>query len=242
MKKFNLDFLPSPAQELRPNHFIINLENIEYTKALKIQYQLIENAREYPNQAYYILCSHPHCLTNGRGLQKKTDVDLVEFNEESIQDLNLPLHPINRGGGLTFHYPGQYILYPIINLNFYRLNMNQLMLLLIKELSVLLNQELDIKTNYKNQLLGLWYNHQKLASIGMGLERWVTCHGLALNLINDTDFFQKMNQLSPCGISFQQYTTLEQIAPQFSFEKIKHMLSSQYLVRVIKYINTRSKI
>ena len=101
------------------NSLIVTKWDWDYKEALDFQKQAVQTLKESPKLQVFIFCSHPHCFTNGRGLQKragKVVPGLVEFDKNIISELPYPYHEISRGGGLTFHYPGQWIFYPIVNL------------------------------------------------------------------------------------------------------------------------------
>ena len=160
-----------------------------------------------------IFCSHPSCFTHGRGLRSLKDgPNLISLNEEQKNKLPLPLYAINRGGGLTFHYSGQIIIYPIVNLNkFPKALMTLMHLMLITTGDTL--KELSFIPDYqiRKDIYGLWSQGKKIASIGMGLDHYVTEHGLALNFFHDEHVFNILSEFYPCGISANTYGSVEKI-------------------------------
>lgn len=188
------------------------LPYLEYLNLLKLwKSELLTNK----NKRYLLICSHPNCFTHGRGLRNLKDgPSLINFNQEQEAQLPLPLHHINRGGGLTFHYPGQIIIYPIVNLNnFPRALMTLMHTLLLTTGDTL--KELSLIANYQipKEIYGLWSQEKKIASIGMGLDHYITEHGLALNFFHDEYIFNLLNQFYPCGISAKTYSSVEHIHP-----------------------------
>lgn len=162
---------------------------------------------------YLLFCSHPHCFTNGRGLRNLKDGPaLVNLTPEAEKHLPLPLFPINRGGGLTFHYPGQLIVYPIVNLNVFPKALMTLMhILLITTGETLKEMNLISEYSTPKEVYGLWTQQKKIASIGMGLDHYITQHGLALNFFHDEKMFRILESIFPCGISANTYSSIESL-------------------------------
>ena len=89
-------------------------ENWDYMSALNFQELMVDRVYEDKSFKVYIICNHPHCLTLGRGLQKKLtpEVNLIDFDESLRTQIGIPIYDIKRGGGVTFHYPGQLVFLP----------------------------------------------------------------------------------------------------------------------------------
>lgn len=187
-----------------------NFPYSEYLEFLSVKKnELLTNK----NKRYLLVCSHPHCFTHGRGLRSLKDgPNLIHYDEKQTHKLPYELFSINRGGGLTFHYPGQIIIYPMVNLNVFPKALMTLMHTLLITTGDTL-KELNILSEYQipKDIYGLWSNNKKIASIGMGLDHYVTEHGLALNFYHDEEMFQHLNQLYPCGLSAKTYGSVEKI-------------------------------
>lgn len=173
----------------------------------------------FPEKKFLLICSHPHCFTIGRGLRETNDgPKLTQFDPTLKQSLPFPLYEINRGGGLTFHYPGQLIVYPMVNLNFFRKSLMVLSHKLLLSMGETL-KELDYFQSYSipKEAYGLWSAHKKIASVGMGMEKFITEHGLATNIYNDSDMFNALKNLFPCGMNASIYDTIENFAIDKNF-------------------------
>jgi lipoate-protein ligase B len=172
------------------------------------------------NLKIYIFTNHPHCYTLGRGNERGQD-SLVAFDPILESSMEFPLHKIHRGGGVTFHYPGQWIFYPIVALK-ESFNLEDISCWLLKSVKIILSEELlisDVITATK--LMGVWRKKQKLASIGIGVSRFVTIHGIALNLVYDKKMFDELRKVSPCGMSSETYICADQVSEQDSINLIK---------------------
>jgi lipoyl(octanoyl) transferase len=188
-------------------------EKIDYERCLFWQKECLQFIRQHHKLKIFFIVSHPNVLTVGRGLQKKaggtTLEGLVEQDYTALK-LPFPLYTIKRGGGMTFHHPGQVICYPIVSLNFWSLKQLTLDLLSWSE-TFALECDSELKLEGKLNPLGLWHGMHKIASIGIGVEHFVTHHGLAFNLYRDDDMFAWLKSAFPCGLSGNTYRSLEDI-------------------------------
>lgn len=166
---------------------------IKYDQSLKIQKTLVRLCYDLKIPDCLIACEHDPVITMGRG----TDKNNLLVSKESLQKKGIDLFEIERGGDITFHGPGQVILYPIINLQ----NRNKDTHRYLRDLEAVVINALNIlglKASIKKGLTGIWVNDQKVSAIGVAVSKWVTYHGLALNVNTDLDYFKLIN---PCGIT-----------------------------------------
>lgn len=185
----------------------------DYNEYLIFLSQCLPFLRENPQLGFSIACSHPHCFTNGSGLQKEKGKildGLIAFDDQ----IKLPfaLHQIKRGGGLTFHYPGQFIYYPLFHMNRLKSSPPRIMIKMLIIAKEILEKKFLIEDLDYQKLLGLWYkSNTKIASTGMGLEYYVSTHGMAFNFHHDQLMFETLQKIHPCGIQGETYSSLEKI-------------------------------
>lgn len=196
----------------------------DYSRAHAFQKYCVESLAQHPRLKILIVCSHPRVFTNGRGLQKARKgqtLNLVDFNPNDAQSLPFPFHQIERGGGLTFHHPGQFVFYPILKLNPERLSLSSMIDdVFSATMSVLGGWGIsDLST--ENILMGLWHGQKKLASLGIAIQRMTTFHGMALNIYRDLVMEAALRKMNPCGISAETYTSVEDLMelPENAMEK-----------------------
>ena len=137
-----------------------------------------------------LLLEHQPCYTLGRG----ADPAFLGFDPA---DPPAPLFRIDRGGEVTHHCPGQLVLYPVLNLQRHGADLH----LYLRELEgvvIDLLAELGLQGERVEGLTGVWLEGQKVAAIGVGARRWISQHGLALNVEADLAGFA---QVVPCGIA-----------------------------------------
>ena len=212
------------------NLVFITKKNWDYQNCLETQNSLNQFVYEYPELRVFIFCNHPPCFTDGRGLQKKSGKPIESLIEGNRENLPYPLYKINRAGGMTFHHPGQVVIYPIVRIGT-KLSLKSLVDLLFLSIQNFVKSEFTL--NYERkcaELLGLWNEGQKVASLGIEVKKFITLHGIAFN-IEDHEIFQALNSARPCGISGDVYTSLEkQIGKKVEidrvFEKTKRELIS----------------
>ncbi|MFM7436380.1 MAG: lipoyl(octanoyl) transferase LipB, partial [Vulcanococcus sp.] len=137
-----------------------------------------------------LLLQHPACYTLGRG----ADPGFLGFDP---QHPPLPLHRIDRGGEVTHHAPGQLVLYPVLNLRRHGTDLH-VYLRALEEVVLTLLEGLGLQGERIEGLTGVWVEGRKLAAIGVGGRRWISQHGLALNVDLPLEGFSRV---VPCGIA-----------------------------------------
>ncbi|AWN81974.1 lipoyl(octanoyl) transferase LipB [Candidatus Cardinium hertigii] len=200
---------------------IKSLGLISYETAYRIQELYYKNILEkkkngfanYSGQCspnYLLFCEHPPTYTIGSsGSTEQLLVDTVVLKKQSIA-----LYQTNRGGGITYHGPGQLIAYFIIDLENFFTSIDRYLRLLEEAVIETLAYFHIIATQLPG-LTGVWIKaantqphlDSKICSIGIRVSRWITMHGLALNVNNDLEPFK---QIIPCGISTKKVTSIQQ--------------------------------
>ena len=212
LNKYDLD--ESNISNLNEKTILIQKWNWDYQLSHDFQRNCLTFLDESPQTRIIICCSHPRIFTNGRGLQKPKKgetFNLVEFDQSLVQKLPFPFFQIERGGGLTFHHPGQMIIYPIVRLNPTTLSLSQM----INQLFDTAMHELQdwgiMGLSHENKLLGLWHGDKKLASMGIAIEKLTTFHGMALNFYQDPEMRLALKKVNPCGLGADTYTSVEEL-------------------------------
>ncbi len=196
----------------------------DYLKELPLWNQRV---KDNPKLKILFVGNHDYALTFGRGNQRGQN-SLLEFDAES-SSLLFPFYKIKRGGGLTFHYPGQVVLYPVMNLNKYRVSLKNLMAHLLESLKYTIDSFFPkVTVHWSWEPLGLWHQQKKLASIGMGLDRFITQHGIALNVFEDSKITEFLKFQGPCGLSGSSYSSLDQ------FVDVEELADKDFLARFQK--------
>ncbi len=173
---------------------------IDYQEAYLIQKRHVEDVLKGEPQTI-LLCEHSTVLTMGRMARK----DHILVSEDKILRQGIQIHWIDRGGDITLHSPGQLVIYPILNLNFSRRDLHDY-LRKLEEVAIDLLKRFGIVANRFSPAsseaakTGVWMGEKKIVSMGIGVRRWVTFHGLAINVNTDLKLFQ---WIKPCGLDVE---------------------------------------
>ncbi len=171
----------------------------EYRQVLELQGQLQRMRRDGEIADTVLLVEHPAVITLGA----RKNANKLAIGEEELAHQNIDLVAIRRGGGTTAHNPGQLVFYPILNLRELHLDINQYVRTL-EAIGIELLSGLGVETERRKGFPGLWVGCRKIASIGVRVSRFVTCHGMAINIQNDLSIFDYM---IPCGLDGVEMTS-----------------------------------
>jgi len=172
----------------------------DYREVLALQQELQEQRRAGAVTDTVLVVEHPAVITLGA---RKTANKLLVGGEE-LAGRGIDLVEIRRGGGATAHNPGQLVFYPILHLQELRLDINEYVRTL-EALGIELLAGLGVKSGRRKGSPGLWVGQRKIASIGVRVSRFVTCHGMAVNIQNDLSIFDLM---VPCGLDGVEMTSV----------------------------------
>lgn len=185
---------------------------ISYSEGYEKQQELFENAiqlkseqKETDNRV--VFCEHFHVITIGKnGLFAN-----LLFPPETLKEKKVALFHVNRGGDITYHGPGQLVVYPILDLNTFHIGLKEYIFRL-EEIIIRLLSEYGIKGERLAGAPGVWMDTEtpnkarKIAAIGVKSSRFVTMHGFALNVDTDLSYF---NLINPCGFTNKGVTSIE---------------------------------
>jgi lipoyl(octanoyl) transferase len=187
---------PHPAA---PTCAVHRLGLIDYQEAWALQRRLGEACRER-GEFHLLLLEHPPTYTLGaRGKQEH-----LLLNEAALARLGASVHRVDRGGDITFHGPGQIVVYPIVELRD-PLDLRRYVRTL-EEAIIATAGAFGVEAGLESGMVGVWVEgRRKLAAIGVRVKRGVTTHGLALNVNTELRWFDEM---IPCGIADKEVTSL----------------------------------
>tara|TARA_A100001015_G_scaffold291804_1_gene366417 strand:+ start:1655 stop:2290 length:636 start_codon:yes stop_codon:yes gene_type:complete len=207
-------------------HNILDLGLSDYNETWKLQKKLQSKRILGEIEDHLLLVEHPPVFTLGKNASKKHIIN----NSEDVSIIQT-----DRGGNITFHGPGQLVCYPILDLNHYKRSitwyMRELEQLIIDVLS-----EYDIKASRKKGLTGTWVKDKKIAALGVRISKWVTMHGLSLNINPDLAFYKN---IIPCGIKEYGVTSMAKIMGNEvpSMDEIKAKITKYFTKNFVGYKN-----
>jgi lipoyl(octanoyl) transferase len=182
--------------EMRGTLEIARLGTVDYAAALALQDALVAARRNDLIGDTLLLLEHPHVFTLGRGADPRY---LLQERP------GVPVFRVSRGGQVTYHGPGQLIAYPILKLEARDRDIH-LYLRRLEQTMIDALAELGIAAGRRAGLTGVWVGERKIGSIGVGLRRWITLHGFALNVSTELEYFGAM---VPCGIAGCEMTSID---------------------------------
>jgi lipoyl(octanoyl) transferase len=201
---------------------------IPYSEAYDRQKVLFEeavrdkiNRKTVKNQV--IFCEHPHVITVGRnGLFSN-----LLFPEKILQEKGVELFHVDRGGDITYHGPGQLVIYPVLDLESFSIGLKEYIHRL-EEIIIRAIASFGIRGERLKGATGVWLEPdcpgktRKIAAIGIRSSRYITMHGLALNVQTDLNYFQLIN---PCGFTDKGVTSMEkELSFRIEPETLKNLL------------------
>jgi len=195
---------------------IKDLGLVDYREALRIQYDIAESLKGQGDQGVCLILEHPPVITLGAN----KNLNMVHFTPPGVEAVQT-----RRGGGATAHNPGQLVLYPVVNLKALRLSVKDFVTAVL-DMGVALLGRLGVPAKVRMDALGLWVGERKIASMGIHVSRYVTAHGVAINLNNDLSIFETM---TPCGLHGVAMTS----AAKERGEPVDMVEAKAYLAKII---------
>jgi len=221
-KNQNRKLVPAQASIANPLH-IIDCGLANYRETLQLQHQLREKRRRGEIANTVLIVEHPATITLGA----RQSANKLLAGREELAQKHINVVDIRRGGGTTAHNPGQLVFYPILNLQQLNLGISEY----IRELESIgaeLLEQLGVHAERQKGYPGLWVGASKIASIGVRVSKFVTYHGMAINIQNDLTIF---DFIKPCGLNGVEMTSvLKKTGKRHSMNQIKERLS-QLLIR-----------
>lgn len=207
---------------------------IEYEQGLELQKGYFDSAVAIKlknrlegstdlTENHLLVCEHPHVYTLGRSGDKEN----LLIDSKGLAAKEAKYFEVGRGGDITYHGPGQIVVYPILDLDHFFTDIHKY-LRLLEEAVILTLAEYGIEAGRIDGLTGVWLDHinqvfpRKICAMGVKASRWVTMHGLALNINTDLSYF---GNIVPCGINDKAVTTLsKELGRNLDIQEVSEIL------------------
>lgn len=213
-----------------------NLGLIDYKEAWDLQEKLFaENIQRKidkrngiateETENFALFCQHPHVYTLG----KSGDAGHLLLNDSQLENEHATFYKINRGGDITYHGPGQLVVYPILDLELFFTDIGKYMRFL-EESVIQTLATYGIVGGRVAGLTGVWIdfdsaNPRKICALGVKCSRWVTMHGIGFNINSDLTYF---NHIVPCGIEDKGVTSMQQeLGKAVDFDEVSAILKEK---------------
>jgi len=215
----------------------IDLGLIDYKEAWDLQEKLFQKTVQQKidirngntsieTSNYIIFCEHPHVYTLGKSGSEEN----LLLNAEQLSEKEAVYYKINRGGDITYHGPGQLVVYPLLDLDYFFTDIHKYMRFL-EEVVISTLKEFGIESGRFEGLTGVWIEAEtprarKICAMGVKSSRWVTMHGIGFNINTDLNYF---SHIIPCGIDDKAVTSMKQeLGIPISMEKVIAVLKQKF--------------
>jgi lipoate-protein ligase B len=192
------------------------LGTVEYRGALALQEKLVELRQRQLLADTLLFFEHPHVYTLGRGGQLNNVIAAGE----------IPVYRTGRGGDVTYHGPGQMVVYPIVDLRSKLRKAVHKYLYNLEQTAIETLKDFGIEATRRPPYTGIWIGSRKIAAIGIAVRRAITFHGLALNVNTDLAYFSR---IIPCGLDWADVTSMEkELGMTQNLERVKEAFLGQF--------------
>ncbi|MEY3968373.1 MAG: hypothetical protein RL137_1278 [Bacteroidota bacterium] len=219
-----------------PKVRVKNLGLIDYQEAWDLQESLlkaavdckIENRKNSTNlvpEQHLLFCEHPHVYTLG----KSGAAENLLLDQANLDQIQAQFFKINRGGDITYHGPGQLVMYPILDLEQFFTDIHKYMRFLEEAVIETLHHFGIAATRFEG-LTGVWLDAdglhpRKICAMGVKCSRWITMHGIALNVHPDLSYF---GNIVPCGIQDKAVTSMvAELGNPVDFAEVRAVLTQK---------------
>ena len=179
-------------------------------------------------QQHLLVCEHPHVYTFGKSANQEN----LLLSEAELKNKEISVYDIERGGDITYHGPGQLVVYPIFDLEQLNIGVKQFVFN-IEQCIVNVLYKNGIECERIDDRIGIWLdkgnaNERKIAAIGIKCSRHISMHGLALNVNTDLSLFKN---IIPCGIAYKGVTSIKnELGREISMVDIKNEMIKEFSV------------
>ncbi len=200
----------------------------------KTQNRKNPDGEQFPTHHHLLFCEHPHVYTMG----KSGDEQNLLASPQELEEKGISYYRINRGGDITYHGPGQLVAYPILDLEHFFTDIHKYLRSLEEAVIRTLN-EYGIEGSRLEEATGVWidpddpWKARKICAMGVKCSRWVTMHGLALNVNPELSYF---HGIVPCGIGDKAVTSIQQEknGKEIPMKEVKRLLK-KHLKEVFEF-------
>ena len=192
---------------------------MDYGEALALQEELVGARQRGEIEDQLLLLEHPHTITLGRNGRMEN----LLASDEALASAGISFYPINRGGDVTYHGPGQLVGYPILDLREWKRDVGAYVRA-VEQAIIDTLADYGIAAGRIAGLTGVWVDECKIAAIGVHIGRWVTSHGFALNVNTDLSYFQ---YIVPCGLT-KPVTSMAQLGARVTVADAGRALAGHF--------------
>jgi len=199
---------------------VLNLGLIPYAAAAELQRKLVGDVASGVSKDTLLVCQHPAVITYGRHCNRNH----ILVSDEELRRRGIELYQADRGGDVTYHGPGQAVLYPIFDLKKIGQDLHHYMRMLEEAVIAPLREHFGLNAYRREGLTGVWVGPYKVGFIGIAVRRWVAYHGISLNVGVDPESF---SMIRPCGLDVKVASINDFFSDEVSLDEICDMIVEQ---------------
>ncbi len=200
---------------------VFDLGLIPYDESFQLQLELFESIRKNDLPGVLLLLEHPPVITIGSNRSTKN----LLAGQDVLSGKGIDIVQSNRGGDITLHAPGQLICYPVFNLKYFKKDLT----LFVHNLEEIIIETLNVYNISGNRVKkhrGVYAGTKKIASIGLKVRKWITIHGLSLNINIDLSYFEN---IVACGLKdFPQTSISEILGKDIPINNVKELMQKSF--------------
>lgn len=201
---------------------------MDFAAALALQENLVAGLLEGRCGETLLLLEHEPVYTIGRTRDRSSLRDTLPH----------PVFETNRGGQATFHGPGQLVGYPILDLNRRGRDLHRY-LRFLEEFLIGFSAAWGVAAQRREGLTGVWAGQRKLASLGVGVRRWISMHGFAINVTSEST--RPFEHITPCGLTGVEMTSLSrECGVEISIEEATRRAGQMFVERIGELVDSHS--
>jgi lipoate-protein ligase B len=200
---------------------IFDLGLIEYKKAWDFQKEIFQKIKNCSLRSGFIICSHYPVITLGRNAKKGS----LKFSEADILGKGVEILPVDRGGDVTYHGPGQITVYPICQLSYFRRDLHYF-LRCLEDFMIGVLSEFNVVSVKRPGLTGVWVKNKKISSLGIAVRNWISYHGLSVNVKKDD--LEGFSLIRPCGMDIEMTSMESVVDSDISLEQVNKVISRRW--------------
>lgn len=198
---------------------IKNLGLMEYADAYRLQKECVNQVLQGAAPAL-LLCEHPAVLTLGR----MTKPENILWSDAELADEGVSVLKVDRGGDVTLHAPGQLVVYPILNLQECGKDLHRY-LRRLEDVAQGTLRHFSITPRREPGQTGVWVDQKKVVSVGIGVKRWVTYHGIGINVNTDLSLFR---MIKPCGLNVEMNSISHIIGQDLTMKEVAEVVVREF--------------
>jgi lipoate-protein ligase B len=193
---------------------VLDLGLLDYSAAWDRQKAIFAQVKEGSIPDALILCRHHPVITLGRSARRQD----ILLPDDKLKEKGISVYQTERGGGVTYHGPGQLTAYPVFNLAHIKKDIH-FYLRLLEEVALDTLSALGVYAGTSPGLTGAWVGSRKIASIGIAIKNWITFHGLSLNLKEDD--LGNFSLIRPCGMDIEMTCAESLLGREIDIAQVK---------------------